>query len=81
MSTGLYQKVYGFLANFPLEHITASSVIFQVIEEEPWITKEESKSIVNIAINVSLNIYSNDTSAQNKLLRILVQPMSRGYNP
>ena len=35
MSTELYQKVYDFLANSPLEHITASSVIFQVIEEEP----------------------------------------------
>ena len=73
MSTELYQKVYEFLANSPLEHITASSVIFQVIEEEPWISKEESRIIVNNAINASLNIYSNDTSAQNKLLRILVQ--------
>ena len=73
MSTELYQKVYGFLANSPLEHVTASSVIFQVIEEEPWITKEELRSIVNNAINASLNIYSSDTSVQNKLLRILVQ--------
>ena len=73
MSTELYQKVYDFLANSPLEYITASSVIFQVIEEEPWITKEESRSIVNNAINASLNIYSSDTPAQNKLLRILVQ--------
>ena len=73
MSTELYQKVYDFLANSSLEHIIASSVIFQVIEEEPWITKEESRSIVNNAINASLNIYSSDTPAQNKLLRILVQ--------
>ncbi|CAB5361930.1 unnamed protein product [Rhizophagus irregularis] len=73
MSTELYQKVYDFLANSPLEHITASSVIFQLIEEEPWITKEESRTIVNNAINASLNIHSNDTPAQNKLFRILVQ--------
>ena len=73
MSTELYQKVYDFLTNFPLEHITASSVIFQVIEEESWITKEESRSIVNNAINTSLNIYFSDTPTQNKLLKILVQ--------
>ncbi|RGB31570.1 hypothetical protein C1646_763907 [Rhizophagus diaphanus] len=81
MSTELYQKVYSFLANSPLEHVTASSVIFQVIEEESWITKEELRSIVNNAIDASLNIYSNDIPAQNKLLRILVQPVNRGYNP
>jgi hypothetical protein len=73
MSTELYQKVYDFLSNSPLKYITASSVIFQVIEEEPWITKEELRTIVDNAINTSLNIYSNDTPAQNKLLRILVQ--------
>ncbi|CAJ0843597.1 14410_t:CDS:2, partial [Entrophospora sp. SA101] len=50
------------LTESPLEHITASSVIFQVIEEEPWISKEESRTIVNNAINASLNIYSDDTS-------------------
>jgi len=53
--------------------MTASSVIFQLIEEEPWITKEESRTIVNNAINASLNIYYNDTPVQNKLFRILVQ--------
>ena len=79
----LYQKVYDFLTNSPLEYITASSIIFQVIEEEPWISKEESRIIVNNTINALLNIYFNDTSAQNKLLRILIQVSFHfiiGYN-
>jgi hypothetical protein len=37
----IIQKVYNSLTVSLLEHITASSVIFQVIEEEPWISKEE----------------------------------------
>ncbi|CAG8559413.1 4784_t:CDS:2 [Paraglomus brasilianum] len=73
MSSELYQKVYNFLTVSPLELITASSVIFQIIEEEPWISKEESRIIVNNAINASLNIYSGNTSTQNKLLRIFTQ--------
>jgi len=73
MSSELYQKVYNFLAVSPLELITASSVIFQIIEEEPWISKEECRIIVNNAINASLNIYSDNTSTQNKLLKISTQ--------
>ncbi|RIA86596.1 hypothetical protein C1645_829061 [Glomus cerebriforme] len=53
MSTELYQKVYDFLANSPLEHITASSVIFQIIEEEPWITKEESRNHTMVTLQSS----------------------------
>ena len=73
MSTEIYEKVYNFLTASPMEHITAVSVIYQVIEDEPWISKEESRTIVQNAINSSLNIYSQSTLTQNKLLKILAQ--------
>ena len=73
MSTEIYKKVYNFLTNSPMEHITAVSVVYQVIEDEPWISKEESRTIVQNAINSSLNIYSQSTLTQNKLLKILAQ--------
>ena len=73
MSTEIYEKVYNFLTTSPIKHITAVSVIYQVIEDEPWISKEESRTIVQNAINSSLNIYSQSTLTQNKLLKILAQ--------
>ncbi|CAG8698332.1 6258_t:CDS:2 [Acaulospora morrowiae] len=73
MSTEIYEKVYNFLTTSPMEHITAVSFIYQVIKVEPWISKEESRTIVQNAINSSLNIYSQSTLTQNKLLKILVQ--------
>ncbi|CAG8653903.1 14361_t:CDS:1, partial [Acaulospora colombiana] len=39
-------RLSNFLINATEEHITASSVIYQVIEEDPWIPQNELKSIV-----------------------------------
>ena len=74
MSGQLFDKVYKFLITSPLGYITAFSVVYQVIEDEPWVEQEELRRIVNDAISVATaNVYSRNISAQNKLLRILAK--------
>jgi hypothetical protein len=50
MSTNLYTKIYNFLLNTKEEDITAGSVIYQGIEESPWIFQNELKSIIEFAV-------------------------------
>ena len=70
----LFDKVYKFLTTSPLGYITAFSVVYQVIEDEPWMEQEELRRIVNDAISVATaNAYSQNITAQNKLLRILTK--------
>lgn len=73
MSNSLAGKIYNFLTTSPLEHITAFSVIFQVMEEEPLIKQDVLRNIVNNAVNLATNTYSNDMSAQNKVLMVSTQ--------
>ncbi len=49
-NTALFEKVYNFLRDSPLEHITAVSIVNQVIEEEPWFPKEDSRQLIYNAI-------------------------------
>ena len=73
MSKQLFDKIYKFLTTSPLGHITAFSIIFQVIEIEPWINQEELKLIINNAINIAVkNVYSQNSIAQDKLFKILI---------
>ncbi|RHZ69114.1 hypothetical protein Glove_290g113 [Diversispora epigaea] len=76
MSTELYQTVYNFFTTSSIEHITAFSVIYQIMEDELLIQQDVLREIVNQAIDASTNIYSNDLIAQNKLFKIPIQ--SRG---
>ncbi|RHZ82621.1 hypothetical protein Glove_107g4 [Diversispora epigaea] len=73
MSTELYQMVHNFFTTSLIEYITAFSIIYQVIEDEPLIQQDVLREIVNRAIDASTNIYSNNLIAQNKLLRISIQ--------
>jgi hypothetical protein len=74
MSGQLFDKVYKFLGTSPLGYITAFSVVYQVIEDEPWVEQEELRRIVNNAINMAVaNVYSRNITAQNKLLRVLAK--------
>jgi hypothetical protein len=47
MNTHLSTKIYNFLVNAEEEHITGASVIYQGIEDDPWVSKEELKSIIS----------------------------------
>ena len=50
MNTHLSTKIYNFLVNAEEEHITGASVIYQGIEDDPWVSKEELRSIISQAV-------------------------------
>ncbi|CAG8786675.1 35652_t:CDS:2, partial [Racocetra persica] len=53
MSNNVYAKLRNFLLNAKEETITAGSVIYQVVGENPWISKDELKSIIEFAFEIS----------------------------
>jgi hypothetical protein len=73
MSSELYSKIYNFLVTANQEHITATSVIYQGIEEDPWISQNDLRRVVDQAIGFASNLYAEEPSRQLKLLRILSQ--------
>ena len=73
MSSELYSKIYNFLVTANQEHITATSVIYQGIEEDPWILQNDLRRVVDQAIGFASNLYAEEPSRQLKLLRILPQ--------
>ncbi|CAG8700193.1 4697_t:CDS:1, partial [Racocetra fulgida] len=52
MSNNVYAKLRNFLLNAEEETITAGSVIYQVVGEDPWISKDELKSIIEFAVDL-----------------------------
>ena len=73
MSNNLYTKIYNFLVNAPQEHITAGSVIYQAIEENPWISRNELRSIVNRAVTSAKNLYEEGSLEYMRLFDILLE--------
>jgi len=73
MSNSLASKIYNFLTTSPMEHITAFSVVYQAMEDNPWIEQDVLRSIVNGAISLAKNDFSQDLLAQNKLLTVSLQ--------
>ena len=73
MSSELYSKIYNFLVTAKQEHITATSVIYQGIEEDPWIPKEELRGVVHQAISSAMNLYTQGSEHQQKFLGIPLQ--------
>ena len=71
MPTYLYTKIYNFLLNAEEEDITAGSVIYQGIEENPWITQNKLKSIIERAVVFAKNQYERGSSHHTTLLEIL----------
>ncbi|PKK57621.1 hypothetical protein RhiirC2_372866 [Rhizophagus irregularis] len=71
MPTDLYTKIYNFLSSAEEEDITAGSVIYQGIEENPWITRNELKSIIEQAVAFAKNQYERGSSRHTTLLEIL----------
>ena len=71
MPTDLYTKIYNFLLNAKEEDITAESVIYQEIEDNPWISQNELKSIIERAVAFVKNQYEWGSSRHITLLEIL----------
>ena len=80
MSSELYSKIYNFLVTAKQEHITATSVIYQEIEEDPWISKEELRGVVHQAILSAMNLYTQGSEQQQKFLGIPLQVSPYGTN-
>ncbi|CAB5384967.1 unnamed protein product [Rhizophagus irregularis] len=71
MPTDLYTKIYNFLLNAEEEDITAGSVIYQGIEDNPWISQNELKSIIERAVAFVKNQYERGSSRHTTLLKVL----------
>ena len=71
MNTYLSTKIYNFLVNAEEEHITGASVIYQGIEDDPWVSKEELRSIISQAVILANNQNVRGSSRYTTLLEIL----------
>ncbi len=69
----LYVKIIEYLTNLKTEHIMAASVIYQGLEDNPWITKDELRGIVERAVNSVKDIYEGDFSRYGKISQIMLQ--------
>ena len=47
ISFELYSKIYNFLVIANQEHITATLVIYQEIEKDPWISQNDLRRVVD----------------------------------
>ncbi|RHZ54743.1 hypothetical protein Glove_423g95 [Diversispora epigaea] len=70
MSTDLYTKIYNFLVNAEEKHITAGSVIYQGIEENPQISQIELRTIIERAVSFANNNNNRGSSRYTTLLEI-----------
>ncbi|GES80365.1 hypothetical protein GLOIN_2v1773503 [Rhizophagus clarus] len=77
MPINLYTKIYNFLLNAKEEDITARSVIYQGIKDNPWIFQNELKSIIEQAVAFVKNQYERGSLRHTTLLKILSE---RGKN-
>ena len=71
MNTHLSTKIYNFLVNAEEEHITGASVIYQGIEDDLWISKEELRSIISQTVILANNQNVRGSSRYTTLLEIL----------
>ncbi|GET03998.1 hypothetical protein GLOIN_2v1489056 [Rhizophagus clarus] len=71
MNTHLSTKIYNFLVKAEEEHITGASVIYQGIEDDPWVSKEELRSIISQAVILANNQNVRGSSRHTTLLEIL----------
>ena len=62
-SSALYENIYNFLLDSPSEHITAFSVIFQLIEDDAWYPKDVKR-------NNSSSDYSSEKELQSDFREI-----------
>ena len=71
MNTHLSTKIYNFLVNAEEEHITGASVIYQGIENDPWVSKDELRSIISQAVTFANSQNVRGSSRHTTLLEIL----------
>jgi hypothetical protein len=69
----LYVKTVEYLTSVKTEHLMASSVIYQGLEENPWISKDELRGVVEKAVNLIKNSHGIDFERFEKLIQIISQ--------
>ncbi|RHZ86727.1 hypothetical protein Glove_46g15 [Diversispora epigaea] len=79
MSTDLYTKIYNFLVNAEEKHITAGSVIYQRIEENPQISQTELRIIIERAVSFANNNNGRGSSCYTTLLEIFPEICKRTF--
>ncbi|RHZ63714.1 hypothetical protein Glove_328g94 [Diversispora epigaea] len=77
MSIDLQTKIYNFLVNTEEDHITAESVIYQAIEDDTWLEKNELRGIIEQAVSFANNQNVRGSSRHTTLLEILLEPTHR----
>ncbi|RGB22743.1 hypothetical protein C1646_775619 [Rhizophagus diaphanus] len=66
----LYDFICNFLRIVLPEHITAFSVIYQAMNEEPWIVKKNLRQIFHQAITSVMPSYASNSEKYQKLLNL-----------
>ncbi|CAG8522656.1 10928_t:CDS:2 [Ambispora gerdemannii] len=69
-SSTLYENIYNFLLDSPSDHITAFSVIFQLIDDDTWYSKDKLREIIHQAIIVVKKNYDQTSEKYLKLVDI-----------
>jgi hypothetical protein len=70
----LFDKIYNFLVTSPLQYITAFSIIYQAIEDDTWIEKENLRTIISTAINTAIaDHYFQNKNVRDKFHKILTK--------
>ncbi|KAG9287403.1 hypothetical protein G9A89_023775 [Geosiphon pyriformis] len=71
MSAFLHNKIHNFLINAEERHINATSVVHQGLEENPWIPKNDLRTILNQVVNYTINhLRADGSSRRRKLIKI-----------
>ena len=66
-------KIAEYLSGLKTEHIMAATLIYQGLEENPWISKNELRSIVNRAVNLVKSSTTMDFERSGRLIQIIPQ--------
>ena len=69
-SSTLYENIYNFLLDLPSDHITTFSVIFQLIKDDTWYSKDKLREIIHQAIIVVKKNYDQTSKKYLKLIDI-----------
>ena len=72
-SSTLYENIYNFLLDLLSDHITTFSVIFQLIEDDTWYSKDKLREIIHQAIIVVKKNYDQTSKKYLKLVDILLK--------
>src|SRR6266487_4565475 len=66
-------KIAEYLSGLKTEHIMVAMLIYQGLEENPWISKNELRGIVDRAVNLIKKSTTMDFERSGRLIQIIPQ--------